>query len=263
MWCDVMWCLPVEVRGLLEETFASILILRTAFIDWGGVKLLLFVTKTRCVYCDLEKIYFLSHNLHWVPHFKKIQTAFNRYFFVLHAAVKKIFTYLLLDPTALWGPWPPTITNAHSSLSTAFCHHLCHLHHPLVLRHIFQPSQSISSLVLLSSDLFSNILLILLHWSILATCSVHSHLFFVTSAVISRPSHSSLNSCIHVVILPHIPCSTTGPIILNNFLSHLLSFRTSISLTTYISLSYTATRFTFLYNPIWTLTLDLNIWLRP
>ena len=124
MWCDVMWCLPVEVRGLLEETFASILILRTAFIDWGGVKLLLFVTKTRCVYCDLEKIYFLSHNLHWVPHFKKIQTAFNRYFFVLHAAVKKIFTYLLLDPTALWGPWPLTITNAHSSLSTAFCHHL-------------------------------------------------------------------------------------------------------------------------------------------
>jgi len=57
---DVTSCLLVEVHGLLEESLASIFILRTAFIDWESVNLLLFVTESPCVYCDVEnKI--LSH----------------------------------------------------------------------------------------------------------------------------------------------------------------------------------------------------------
>ena len=123
---DVMSCLLVDVQGLLEETLASIFILRTAFIDRNSVNLLLFVTETRCVYCDLVKDFFLSHYLHWVPHTKR----YIRPVFYISSCQLQLYkntyllTYLLLDPTTLWGSWPLKITDVHSSLSTAFCHHL-------------------------------------------------------------------------------------------------------------------------------------------
>ena len=116
-------------------------------------------------------------------------------------------TYLLTWLLTAW-PYCPLRALASKNYESLFFPIDCH---------IFQPSQSISSLILLSSGLFSNILLILLHWSFLATCPIHSHLFFVTSAAISRSSHSSLNSC--TVFIPHIPCSNTSPPILHNFLS--------------------------------------------
>jgi len=177
------------------------------------------------------------------------------------------FLIYLLTPW-LYGPLTalaPLITDANSSLSAAFCRHqltfICHRsfstsssHHNLGL-----------PLLLLPSGLLSDIFLTVLPWSVLITYPIHSSLFFLISAAMSRSVYSALNS--PLVLILHFPCSTTGPyILLNIFLSHIHCFFIPNSVTAHVALPNTATGFTtILYILILTalrMTLDLNICLR-
>ena len=111
----------------------------------------------------------------------------------------------------LTTPWPC------SSLSTAFCRHLLTL---VSLRSFYTSSSRLHiglPLLLFPSGLLSNTFLTILPWSILATCPIHSILFFLISTTVSRSLYSSLSSWL--VLVFHIPCSATGPYkLLNIFL---------------------------------------------
>ena len=147
---------------------------------------------------------------------------------------KETLTYLLTP--WLSGPLRAVAclnTDAHSCLSSAFCRHLLTI---ISLRSF--PTSSIHltlglPLVLLPSCLLSNIFLTILPWSIPTTCPVHSSLFFLTSATMSRSLYSSFNSW---SLILHISYSNTGPHILDIFPSHVPSLFISISVTAHVSL---------------------------
>ena len=145
----------------------------------------------------------------------------------------------------LYGPLKnlASINKDAHSLSTAFCHHLL----TFISHRSFSTSSSHLNpslpLHLLMSNLLPNIFLTVLPWSILTTCPIHSNLFFLISATMSRPLHSSLISWL--VIILHIPYSTTGPYnLLNILLSHVLSLFISNSIKAHVSLPHTTTGFT-------------------
>ena len=123
-----------------------------------------------------------------------------------------MITYLLTPwfyglPRAL----APLIMDAHSSLSTAFCYQVW----TFICHRSFSTSSSHLSLglpLLLCSGLFSYTLTVL-PWSFLTTCPIHSNNLLLISATIHRSLYSFLN--FWLVLILHIPCSTTGPRILN------------------------------------------------
>ena len=117
----------------------------------------------------------------------------------------------------------------------------------------------------LPSSSLPNTFLTALPRSILTTCPIHSRIFFLISATTSRSLYSALSSSL--VLILHIPCSTTGPhVLLNIFLSHVLYLFISDSVTAHVPLPNTAVGFTtILYTLILTallLALDLSICLR-
>ena len=69
-------------------------------------------------------------------------------------------------------------------------------------------------LLLLSSGLLQNTFVTVLSRSIFATCPIHSNLFFLISAPMSRSLYSSLNSWLILILC--VPCFTSGPGILLN-----------------------------------------------
>jgi hypothetical protein len=102
--------------------------------------------------------------------------------------------------------------------------------------HIFQPSQSRSSSTSVRFTLryFPNCPS-LIHFT---TCPIHSNLFFLMFAPMSRYVCSFLN-CWLILIL-HIPSCSSGPyILLSIFLCHVLSIFMSISVMARVSLPYT------------------------
>ena len=76
--------------------------------------------------------------------------------------------------------------------------------------------------LLLPSGLLSYIFVTVLSLSILTACPIHSNLFLLIAAAMSRSFYSSLNSWL--VLILHIPCSSTGPFIPNIFLPCTQSF---------------------------------------
>ena len=111
------------------------------------------------------------------------------------------------------------ITDALSSLSTALGRHLL----TCVSSRPFSAFSSHLNLglpvLLLTSDLHSNIFLTVLRWSILTTCPVHSNHFLSLSPTTSR------NYTASSILNLHIPSSTTGPYIHPNiFLPHVPIF---------------------------------------
>ena len=130
-----------------------------------------------------------------------------------------------------------------SILSTAFCHHLL----TLISHRSFATSSNHLNLGLPILLLPSSLLLKYFHNypSMIHSyqCPIHSNLFFVMCATLSKSSCSSRNSWL--VLILHIPCSTTGLfILLNIFLSHIFSLFISISVMGHVSLPYTTTGFT-------------------
>ena len=127
--------------------------------------------------------------------------------------------------------------DTHSSLLIVLCHHLL----TFICRRTFSASSGHLNLglplLLLPSGLLSNIFLTVFPWSILITCPVHSNLFILISATISRSLYSSVSWPVHIF---HIAFSTNGPnVLLNVFLSHISSLFISISVTDVISLQNT------------------------
>ena len=120
--------------------------------------------------------------------------------------------------TNLFTPWlhsrlralASSIMDAHSSLSTAFCHHL----------YIFQLFQSRSSP-------FRTSLQFTLKYFLNCPSLIHSYYMsnpfespLLISTAMSRFLYSSINSSL--VVIFHIPCSTTGPCtLLDIFLSYM------------------------------------------
>ena len=171
--------------------------------------------------------------------------------------IKHYIWYPFIHPFthSLFGPLKnlaSIIMDAHSSLSTAFCPHLL----TFISHRSFSTSSSHlnPSLPLrpLMSSLLPNIFLTVLPWSILTTCPIHSNLFSLISAAMSRPLYISLSSWL--VIILQIPYSTTGPNnLLNILLSNVLRLFISIPIKAHVSLPHTTTGFTIvLYNLILT-----------
>ena len=115
-------------------------------------------------------------------------------------------TYLLRGCTALLEPWhlqlrTPILPYLLPSVATTF-----------VSRRAFSAYSSHLNLglqlPLLPSGLLPNIFLTDFPWSILTTCPIHSSLFLLISATMSRSLYSSLNSWLVLIFL--ISCSNTG-----------------------------------------------------
>ena len=89
------------------------------------------------------------------------------------------------------------ITNAHLSPSSAFCHHLL----TFISHGSFSASFSQFSIglpILPFSSLLSNIFLTTFPWSILTRCPIHSNLFFLISAAVSKSLYTySLTHSLH------------------------------------------------------------------
>lgn len=107
--------------------------------------------------------------------------------------------------TWLYGPLrtlASLIRDANSSLLTAICRRLC-----TFVSHIFFTSSSCYLnlgllLLLLPSDLLSNIFSNALPWSILSTCSIHSNLFFIIRCCVYIPiQYNSLNSSLSLITI--------------------------------------------------------------
>ena len=148
--------------------------------------------------------------------------------------------------------------DAHSSLTTFISHHLI----TFISNRSFSTSSSRLnlglSLVLLSSGLPWNIFLTALPWIILATCPIHSSLFFFMSATVSKSLYISDNFWLLLIL--YIPCSITSPyILLNIFLSHVFSLFISISVIVHVSLPHITTGFTNIIYILHLTALCLNI----
>ena len=156
-----------------------------------------------------------------------------------------LLTPWLYDPLRALASW---ITDAHSSLSTAFCHHLLNF----ISRRSFSTSSSHLNLCLpllpLLSGLLPNIFLTVLPWTTFTTCPIHSKLFFLIPAIMSRSLNSSLNSWSALIL--HMPCSTAGPSNLLNIIPfYVPSLFRSISATAHVSLPHTAAGLASFYIP--------------
>ena len=116
-------------------------------------------------------------------------------------------TYLLTDWLNPWlyGPLRSLAfftTDAYSSLLNALCRHLLT---SLSHRSLSTFSSHLNlglPFLLFPSGLLSNIFLTILPWFILTTCLIHSNLFFLISATMSRASHT---------VAPPIPDSSYSP----------------------------------------------------
>jgi len=170
-----------------------------------------------------------------LPHHKSMQSKGPKKIGGPH---EPIITYSLAVRPGLLTALASLITDAYSSLLSVVCCHLLTFVSPIS----FSTSSSHLilglAILLLPSGLLSNIFLNVLPRSILTTCPIHSNLFFLMSATMTRSLYSSLNS--GLVLILYIPCSTTGPrILLNIFRSHVSSLVTTISLTAHVSLPNT------------------------
>ena len=139
--------------------------------------------------------------------------------------------YLTTTPTVakfiyLLSPWfydcPKTLASLITDTQSCLLSSFLNFNLPHILLHIFQLSHSRSSPSSTSLRLTVQYFLIcpILIRSYYMSSPFQSNLFLLICATVSRSLYNSLSSWLVPIL--HIPCSTTGPCILNIFLLHVL-----------------------------------------